>query len=95
MRLHPENALTWPNDFRVRFNPLFSQRISPRARTRLGARFAAPEEIGALVACLASGRAANITGVSYLTDRGLITTTWGRDMPAFDFAAHRIPGASR
>jgi NAD(P)-dependent dehydrogenase (short-subunit alcohol dehydrogenase family) len=38
-------------------------------------RFTTPEEVAALITFLASGRAANITGVNYLIDGGLIKTT--------------------
>ena len=38
-------------------------------------RFTTPEEVAALIAMLASERAANITGVNYVIDGGLIKTT--------------------
>ena len=38
-------------------------------------RFTTPEEVASLVAMLASERAANITGVNYVIDGGLIKTT--------------------
>jgi len=38
-------------------------------------RFTAPEEVATLITFLASDRAANITGVNYLIDGGLIKTT--------------------
>ncbi len=38
-------------------------------------RFTTPEEVATLVAMLASERAANITGVNYIIDGGLIKTT--------------------
>jgi NAD(P)-dependent dehydrogenase (short-subunit alcohol dehydrogenase family) len=38
-------------------------------------RFTTPEEVAALIAFLASARAANITGVNYIIDGGLIKTT--------------------
>ena len=38
-------------------------------------RFSTPEEVATLVAMLASERAANITGVNYVIDGGLIKTT--------------------
>jgi NAD(P)-dependent dehydrogenase (short-subunit alcohol dehydrogenase family) len=38
-------------------------------------RFTTPEEVATLIAMLASDRAANITGVNYVIDGGLIKTT--------------------
>jgi NAD(P)-dependent dehydrogenase (short-subunit alcohol dehydrogenase family) len=38
-------------------------------------RFTTPEEVATLITFLASDRAANITGVNYLIDGGLIKTT--------------------
>src|ERR1700749_2330995 len=38
-------------------------------------RFTTPEEVGALVTMLASDRIANVTGVNYVIDGGLIKTT--------------------
>jgi NAD(P)-dependent dehydrogenase (short-subunit alcohol dehydrogenase family) len=38
-------------------------------------RFSTPEEVAALVTMLASNRMANITGVNYVIDGGLIKTT--------------------
>ena len=38
-------------------------------------RFSSPEEVAALVAMLASDRIANVTGVNYVIDGGLIKTT--------------------
>jgi len=38
-------------------------------------RFTTPEEVATLITFLASGRAANITGVNYVIDGGLIKTT--------------------
>jgi NAD(P)-dependent dehydrogenase (short-subunit alcohol dehydrogenase family) len=38
-------------------------------------RFTTPEEVATLVTMLASGRTANVTGVNYVIDGGLIKTT--------------------
>jgi NAD(P)-dependent dehydrogenase (short-subunit alcohol dehydrogenase family) len=38
-------------------------------------RFTRPEEVATLVALLASGRTANVTGANYVIDGGLIKTT--------------------
>jgi NAD(P)-dependent dehydrogenase (short-subunit alcohol dehydrogenase family) len=38
-------------------------------------RFTTPEEVAALITMLASGRLANVTGVNYIIDGGLIKTT--------------------
>jgi len=38
-------------------------------------RFSTPEEVATLVVMLASERTANVTGVNYLIDGGLIKTT--------------------
>ena len=38
-------------------------------------RFTTPEEVGELIAYLASARTANVTGVNYIIDGGLIKTT--------------------
>jgi NAD(P)-dependent dehydrogenase (short-subunit alcohol dehydrogenase family) len=38
-------------------------------------RFTTPQEVAALVAVLASERTANVTGVNYVIDGGLIKTT--------------------
>jgi NAD(P)-dependent dehydrogenase (short-subunit alcohol dehydrogenase family) len=38
-------------------------------------RFSTPEEVATLVAMLASGRTANVTGANYIIDGGLIKTT--------------------
>jgi len=38
-------------------------------------RFTTPEEVATLITFLASDRTANITGVNYLIDGGLIKTT--------------------
>jgi NAD(P)-dependent dehydrogenase (short-subunit alcohol dehydrogenase family) len=38
-------------------------------------RFTTPEEVATLITMLASGRTANITGVNYVIDGGLIKTT--------------------
>jgi NAD(P)-dependent dehydrogenase (short-subunit alcohol dehydrogenase family) len=38
-------------------------------------RFTTPEEVATLVVLLASGRTANVTGVNYIIDGGLIKTT--------------------
>jgi len=38
-------------------------------------RFTTPEEVATLVALLASGRTANVTGANYVIDGGLIKTT--------------------
>ena len=38
-------------------------------------RFTTPDEVAALITFLASDRAANITGVNYVIDGGLIKTT--------------------
>jgi NAD(P)-dependent dehydrogenase (short-subunit alcohol dehydrogenase family) len=38
-------------------------------------RFTTPEEVAALITFLASGQAANITGINYIIDGGLIKTT--------------------
>ena len=38
-------------------------------------RFTTPEEVATLITMLASGRLANVTGVNYVIDGGLIKTT--------------------
>jgi NAD(P)-dependent dehydrogenase (short-subunit alcohol dehydrogenase family) len=38
-------------------------------------RFSSPKEVATLITMLASGRLANVTGVNYVIDGGLIKTT--------------------